>query len=79
MKTSLNDSDMDENPGLGKPDCPHCAGLGYVVLDVPPVHPSFGRAVPCTCRSQEREMERLDKLQELSQLGALQACTFESF
>jgi DNA replication protein DnaC len=70
---------MDENPGLGKPDCPHCAGLGYVVADVPPVHPSFGQAVPCTCRAQDQEMERLNKLQELSQLGALQACTFESF
>ncbi len=70
---------MDENPGLGKADCPICEGLGYVVADVPPTHPSFGRAVPCTCRAQEREIERLDKLQEVSQLGALKACTFESF
>jgi len=79
MKTSSNDNDLDDNPGIGKPDCPHCGGLGYVVADVAPTHPSFGRAVPCTCRAQEREMERLDRLQELSQLGALQACTFESF
>ncbi len=70
---------MDDDPGLGKPDCPHCEGLGYVVPDVPPTHPSFGRAVPCTCRAQEREMERLNKLYKLSQLGALHACTFKTF
>ncbi len=79
MKTSSSDSNIDENPGLGKPDCPHCAGLGYVVPDVPPVHPSFGHAIPCTCRAQDRATERLNKLQKLSQLGALQACTFEAF
>ncbi len=70
---------MEDNPGLGKPDCAICGGLGYVVPDVAPSHPSFGRAVPCSCRAQEREMERLDKLQKLSQLGALQSCTFETF
>ncbi len=79
MKTSSNASDIDENPGLGKPDCPLCGGLGYVVPDVPATHATFGRAIACSCRAQEREIERLDKLQELSQLGALQACTFESF
>lgn len=79
MKTSSSDDQIDENPGIGQPDCPHCDGLGYVVLDVPPSHPSFGRAQPCTCRAQEREMGRLNKLLELSQLGALKTCTFESF
>jgi DNA replication protein DnaC len=65
--------------GLGKPDCPHCGGLGYVIPDVPPVHPSFGRAVACTCRASEREMARMDSLLKLSQLGALQHCTFDTF
>ncbi|MEJ2746534.1 MAG: ATP-binding protein [Anaerolineae bacterium] len=65
--------------GLGKPDCPHCGGLGYIIPDVPPVHPHFGRAVACTCRASEREMARMDNLLKLSQLGALQHCTFDSF
>lgn len=47
--------------------------------DVPPTNPQFGRAVTCTCRQAEQEMNRLDKLQNLSQLGALDACTFEAF
>lgn len=66
-------------PSLGKPDCPYCDGLGYVVPDVPPADPRFGRAVPCACRAVEREMARLDSLMRVSQLGALQHCTFDTF
>lgn len=66
-------------PSLGKPDCPYCDGLGYVVPDVPPADSRFGRAVPCACRAVEREMARLDSLMRVSQLGALQHCTFDTF
>jgi DNA replication protein DnaC len=71
--------DSAEGSGLGQPDCPHCGGLGYVIPDVPPVDPRFGRAVACTCRAAEREMARIDGLMTLSQLGALQNCTFDAF
>ena len=71
--------DSAEAGGLGKPDCPHCGGLGYIIPDVPPVDPRFGRAVTCTCRAAEREMARIDGLMQLSQLGALQNCTFDAF
>lgn len=47
--------------------------------DVPPAHASFGRAVACSCRAAEQESSRLNQLQKLSQLGALQNCTFDSF
>ncbi len=70
---------MDDTPGSGRPECPKCGGLGFVVPDVPPGHPAFGRAVPCDCRAKDREMERLDRLQKVSQLGALKNCTFDSF
>jgi DNA replication protein DnaC len=66
-------------PGHGQPDCPHCDGLGYVVPDVPPTHPGFGRAVVCACRAVEQEIARVNALQKLSQLGALQDCTFDKF
>ncbi len=71
--------DSAETTGLGKQDCPHCGGLGYVIPDVPPVHPSFGRATICVCRSAEQETARMDNLLKLSQLGALQNCTFDAF
>lgn len=65
--------------GLGKPDCPFCEGLGYIVPDVGPEDPGFGKAIPCTCRTGEQEMARLNSLLRMSQIGALQHCTFESF
>ncbi len=46
---------------------------------MPPADPRFGRAVACTCRAAEREMARIDGLLKLSQLGALQGCTFDAF
>ncbi len=64
---------------MGQPGCPYCDGLGYVTADVPPGDPAFGRAEPCSCRAPEREMERLEKLLKVSQLGALQQCTFTTF
>lgn len=80
--TSSNDEVLaptQEETTLGRPDCPHCGGLGYIVPDVPPAHPSFGRAQPCTCREAEREEARMSSLLKLSQLGMLKECTFEAF
>ena len=50
-----------------------------MVPDVGPEHPSFGRAVPCNCRAAEMEAARHERLRRISQLGALQACTFDAF
>jgi DNA replication protein DnaC len=69
----------DSRPYGGQPDCPHCDGLGFVVPDVNMAHPSFGRAVPCGCRAAVQESGRKEKLLQLSQVGALQACTFDTF
>jgi DNA replication protein DnaC len=76
--SGINDAGGD-NAGLGQPDCPHCGGLGYVIPDVAPIHPSFGRAQTCVCRSSQEEMKRLNALQQLSQLGLLSECTFDTF
>jgi DNA replication protein DnaC len=65
--------------GIGKPDCPHCGGLGYVVPAVGPDDPGFGRAVACVCRADEQARAKLDSLMKLSQIGALADCVFDSF
>lgn len=65
--------------GSGAPGCPICQGLGYVVPDVPVSHPGFGRAQPCSCQSAARETTRMQNLMQLSQVGALEECTFERF
>jgi DNA replication protein DnaC len=53
--------------------------MGFIVPDVPPTHPNFGRAVVCSCRAAEQEKTRAERLLELSQLGPLESCTFASF
>jgi len=68
-----------DDGGIGKPDCPFCGGLGYVVPAVGPDEPGFGRAVVCTCRAAEQEAARQNSLFRLSQIGALEHCTFDSF
>jgi DNA replication protein DnaC len=53
--------------------------LGYVIPDVGPEHPGFGRAVTCTCRAAEQATTRQETLLRLSQIGALRHCTFDAF
>jgi DNA replication protein DnaC len=69
----------DDDMGLGKPDCPYCQGMGYIMPDVPPTHPSFGRAQICSCRAAEEEMNRMNTLQKISQIGLLRESTFDTF
>ena len=53
--------------GRGKPECPKCGGLGYIIPDVALTDPLFGRAVDCTCRDDDRESARYERLKNLSE------------
>ncbi|MCO5194023.1 MAG: ATP-binding protein [Anaerolineae bacterium] len=64
---------------MSKNECTICGGMGFIIPDVPPIDPRFGRAVPCTCKQGELENKRRSTLLRMSQLGALQNCTFASF
>jgi DNA replication protein DnaC len=59
--------------------CPICKGAGYLVKDVPPGHPDFGKLYPCQCKIEELIAKRLVDLRDLSQLGELARMTFQSF
>jgi DNA replication protein DnaC len=56
--------------------CPLCRGAGFVRREVPLDHPDFGRAFPCRCVLDEREEERLARLERYSNLGPLTRLTF---
>jgi len=56
--------------------CPLCRGAGFVRKDVPLDDPDFGRAFSCRCVLEEREEERLARLQRYSNLGPLTRLTF---
>ncbi len=53
-----------------------CGGSGWVGRSLTIDHPDFGKPVPCTCRREAIERERLDRLQRYSNLGPMFACTF---
>jgi len=58
--------------------CPICGGAGFVRRDVALDHPDFGRAFPCRCVLDEREEQRLTRLQRYSNLGPLTRLTFDN-
>lgn len=53
--------------------------MGFVIPDVLPDDPRFGKAVRCVCKQAEFEQKQASGLVRMSQLGALQALTFEAF
>jgi DNA replication protein DnaC len=70
---------QEQESGPRTAACPLCNDLGFVVPDLLPGQPGFGRAVPCSCRHQEREQARLRHLSRMSQIGALESLTFDTF
>jgi len=59
--------------------CPMCKGKGFLVYDVPPGHPDFNKAVPCRCTQARLAAEQIHGLRTVSNLGALERMTFDSF
>src|SRR5215510_1136393 len=76
---SNNVSNNNAAPLLGKPDCPHCGGIGFLRLDVPVGHPKFGRLEPCICRANEIADNARQRLYEMSNLERLSHLTFTNF
>jgi len=64
---------------VGDPNCPHCAGAGYVRQNVPLEDPRFGRLEPCICRSADIAKGARQRLFEISHLDRLSHLTFENF
>ncbi len=64
---------------MGKPDCPHCGGAGFLRVDLPLGHENFGRLEVCVCRSDELVRNASKRLYELSNLNRLSHLRFENF
>ncbi len=62
----------------GAPSCPRCRGAGFLRRDVPAGDPDFGRLVPCSCRADELQGLRRQRLERLSNLGPLTRLNFAS-
>ena len=59
--------------------CPVCKGRGFLVYDVPPGDPNFNRVVPCRCTEAKLAAEHARGVRSVSNLGALDRMTFDSF
>jgi DNA replication protein DnaC len=59
--------------------CPICKGAGWLRLDVPLGHPSFGRLFKCECTQRSAERARANEMRRLSQLDGLESKSFETF
>ncbi len=67
-------------PLAADPDvCPLCGGAGFVRLDVPVGDPSFGQAVPCSCKERQLEERHQSELRRLSSLDPFMDKTFATF
>ena len=77
--SSQNTSTDNVAPLLGKPDCPHCGGVGFLRLDVPVGHEKFGKLEPCVCRAAEIADNARQRLYEMSNLERLSHLTFANF
>ena len=80
--TSAANTDASSSAEVSPPQeeevCSFCGGAGFVRRSVPLGHPDFGRAVPCRCVEEEREEQRLARLQRYSNLGPLTRLTFDN-
>jgi DNA replication protein DnaC len=81
-----HDAENEMQPIPPAPVCPHCGGAGYVRVNVPMGHPSFGQPVPCSCKEREfeerRQREEEIRLSELDRFFSLKPFsnkTFETF
>ena len=56
--------------------CGICGDVGWLRVDAPVGHPSFGKAVPCSCQGRDDDPSRLARLQRYSNMGPLTRLTF---
>ncbi len=63
----------------GDPNCPICAGVGFVRRDLPVGHPDFGRLLICSCRQHEVTAGERQRLLRVSNLEAFRGMTFDTF
>lgn len=56
--------------------CLVCGDVGWLRVDAPVGHPSFGKAVPCACQGRDDDPSRLARLQRYSNMGPLTRLTF---
>lgn len=76
-RTTEWDDDVYRPPE--QPVCPRCKGAGWLRLDVPLGHPSFGRLFKCECIKNAEDKAHTAEMRRLSQLDGLENKSFATF
>jgi DNA replication protein DnaC len=81
---SMANSDNSENVEMeaemfGKKDCPICGGVGYVRRERTIDDPLFGKLELCDCSREKARQSAMQRMEHVSNLGAFQNLTFETF
>ncbi len=76
---NTSNSDSSTQDTLGDPNCPICAGVGWVHQDLPISHPDFGKMKVCVCRQADVMHQAQERLYRLSNLSAFKQMTLENF
>lgn len=79
LDSTSNSDQPTRKETLGDPDCPICAGVGWVHQDLPITHPDFGKMKVCRCRQADVAQQAQERLYRLSNLSAFRHMTLESF
>lgn len=74
-----DDAESDVYRAPEVPECPICKGAGWLRLDVPLGHPSFGRLFKCECTQRSADRARANEMRRLSQLDGLETKSFANF
>jgi DNA replication protein DnaC len=77
QRRASHDEDVYRPPEA--PVCPKCHGAGWLRLDVPLGHPSFGRLFRCECQQRNEDRARVTEMRRLSQLDGLEGKSFTAF
>src|SRR6188768_3604344 len=59
--------------------CPICQGAGWLRIDVPIGHPSFGRLIKCSCQKDIEARQAARALRQNSRLAENDRRTFAAF
>lgn len=79
MQENVEAGDRNVAQTSSPESCPACSGMGFVLSDVPLGHPDFGKAIPCHCKLNERQVRQMSRFQRMSDLNALARFTFKAF
>jgi DNA replication protein DnaC len=79
MVTSSNTETPIQDSLTGDPECPMCHGVGFIRKDLPVSDPEFGKVTICSCRMKDVNQVEFQRLFQMSNLGAFQDKTFETF